>query len=177
VPASSVRSARSAERHSAGQEYPRRIAFITARVAGRLSLPVRPSSIEDMLVPDVLEFLKTRRSVKPREMSGPGPSPTELETILTIGARVPDHGKLAPWRFIVFEGEARRADRAREGRLAILRITRELSTAFLSLHAPQNTALVTRVTAFIGTGSPTYDYYGADRIGTCRQRQRLSAKA
>ncbi len=58
-------------------------------------------------MPDALELLKTRRSVKPREMTGPGPSPAELETILTIGARVPDHGKLAPWRFIVFEGEAR----------------------------------------------------------------------
>jgi nitroreductase len=40
-------------------------------------------------------------------MSGPGPSPAELDTILTIGARVPDHGKLAPWRFIVLEGDAR----------------------------------------------------------------------
>src|ERR1700749_1611307 len=40
-------------------------------------------------------------------MTGPGPSPAELETILTIGARVPDHGKLTPWRFIVFEGDAR----------------------------------------------------------------------
>lgn len=58
-------------------------------------------------VPDAIDLLKTRRSVKPREMAGPGPSPSELETILTIGARVPDHGKLAPWRFIVFEGEAR----------------------------------------------------------------------
>jgi nitroreductase len=58
-------------------------------------------------VPDAIELLKTRRSVKPREMIGPGPSPTELETILTIGARVPDHGKLTPWRFIVFEGDAR----------------------------------------------------------------------
>ena len=56
---------------------------------------------------DALQLLKTRRSVKPREMTGPGPSPTELETILTIGARVPDHGKLAPWRFIIFEGDAR----------------------------------------------------------------------
>src|SRR3979490_1988445 len=56
---------------------------------------------------DPIEFLKTRRSVKPREMSGPGPSPAELETILTVGARVPDHGKLAPWRFIVFEGDGR----------------------------------------------------------------------
>jgi len=58
-------------------------------------------------VPDALELLKTRRSMKPREMIGPGPSPAELDTILTIGARVPDHGKLAPWRFIVFEGDAR----------------------------------------------------------------------
>jgi nitroreductase len=58
-------------------------------------------------VPDALELLKHRRSVKPREMTAPGPSPAELDTILTIGARVPDHGKLAPWRFIVFEGDAR----------------------------------------------------------------------
>jgi nitroreductase len=58
-------------------------------------------------VPDALELLKIRRSVKPREMTAPGPSPAELDTILTIGARVPDHGKLAPWRFIVFEGDAR----------------------------------------------------------------------
>jgi nitroreductase len=58
-------------------------------------------------VPDAIELLKTRRSVKPRDMAGPGPTPAELDTILTIGARVPDHGKLAPWRFIVFEGDAR----------------------------------------------------------------------
>jgi nitroreductase len=56
---------------------------------------------------DAIDLLKTRRSVKPREMTLPGPSAEELETILTIGARVPDHGKLAPWRFILFEGEAR----------------------------------------------------------------------
>src|ERR1700761_2029320 len=62
---------------------------------------------EELPLPDAIELLKLRRSVKPREMTGPGPSPAELETILTIGARVPDHGKLAPWRFIVFEGEAR----------------------------------------------------------------------
>jgi nitroreductase len=64
-------------------------------------------TLKEPLVPDPIEFLKTRRSVKPREMSGPGPSAAELETILTVGSRVPDHGKLAPWRFIVFEGDAR----------------------------------------------------------------------
>ena len=56
---------------------------------------------------DAIELLKTRRSVKPRTMAAPGPSPAELDTILTIGSRVPDHGKLTPWRFIVFEGDAR----------------------------------------------------------------------
>ena len=43
------------------------------------------------------------------ELSGPGPSAAQIDTLLTVAARVPDHGKLAPWRFIVFEGEARRA--------------------------------------------------------------------
>ena len=52
------------------------------------------SDERELHVPDALELLKIRRSVKPREMSGPGPSAAELDTILTIGARVPDHGKL-----------------------------------------------------------------------------------
>src|ERR1043166_8823879 len=62
---------------------------------------------ERMTVPDAIELLKTRRSMKPRGTPAPAPSPAEIETILTIGARVPDHGKLAPWRFILFEGDAR----------------------------------------------------------------------
>ena len=66
-----------------------------------------PFTEKETVVRDAIELLKSRRSVKPREMTPPGPSPAELETILTIGARVPDHGKLAPWRFIIFEGEAR----------------------------------------------------------------------
>src|SRR5579885_2541758 len=56
-------------------------------------------------MPDALQLLRTRRSVKPMELGGPAPSAAEIETLLTIAARVPDHGKLAPWRFIVFEGE------------------------------------------------------------------------
>ena len=56
---------------------------------------------------EILQFLKSRRSVKPTAMSGPGPSATEIDEMLTIAARVPDHKKLVPWRFIVFEGEAR----------------------------------------------------------------------
>lgn len=54
-----------------------------------------------------LALLKARRSVKPDLMSEPGPSAAELDEILTIAARVPDHKKLVPWRFIVFQGDAR----------------------------------------------------------------------
>jgi nitroreductase len=60
-------------------------------------------------MPDALALLKTRRSVKPIELGGPPPTPQERDTLLTVAARVPDHGKLAPWRFIVFEGDARLA--------------------------------------------------------------------
>ncbi len=60
-------------------------------------------------MPDALELLKTRRSIKPMELTGPGPSAAEIDTILTIASRVPDHGKLTPWRFILFEGETRLA--------------------------------------------------------------------
>lgn len=55
----------------------------------------------------VLALLSSRRSVKPDRLLAPGPGPDELETMLRIASRVPDHKKLAPWRFIVLEGEAR----------------------------------------------------------------------
>ena len=58
-------------------------------------------------MPDPIDLLRHRRSVKPNELGPPGPSPTELATLLTIASRVPDHGKLTPWRFIVFEAEGR----------------------------------------------------------------------
>jgi len=54
-------------------------------------------------------FLAQRRSTSKRTIVEPGPSPEQLDEILKIAARVPDHRKLEPWRFIVFEGEARSA--------------------------------------------------------------------
>lgn len=57
---------------------------------------------------ETIDLLLTRRSAKALTMVEPGPSDDELETVLRAGARVPDHGKLAPWRFILFKGEARR---------------------------------------------------------------------
>jgi nitroreductase len=55
-----------------------------------------------------IDLLKTRRSAPVPTLAGPGPTAAELETLLTVASRVPDHGKLAPFRFIVFEGEGQR---------------------------------------------------------------------
>ena len=57
--------------------------------------------------PDAMALLLTRRSGSAKAMTGPGPSREQVAEILRAAARVPDHGKLFPWRFIVFEGEAR----------------------------------------------------------------------
>jgi nitroreductase len=57
--------------------------------------------------PDALDLLLSRRSGSAKAMTGPGPSSAQIDAILAAAARVPDHGKLFPWRFIVFEGEGR----------------------------------------------------------------------
>lgn len=54
-----------------------------------------------------LSLLETRRSAKPRELVGPGPTTGEIERIFTIATRVPDHGKLTPWRFVTVAEEQR----------------------------------------------------------------------
>lgn len=72
-------------------------------------------------IPEMTAFLSQRRSVKPDKLQAPGPTADQLHTILTIGARVPDHKKLTPWRFILFEGDAR----ARAGAVFAEACTRE----------------------------------------------------
>lgn len=57
--------------------------------------------------PEFIETLLKRRSASAKAMGEPGPSPDEIKTILAAAMRVPDHGKLHPWWFIVFEGEQR----------------------------------------------------------------------
>ena len=55
---------------------------------------------------DLVSYLKTRRSLPIPALDAPAPSGSELFEILTIASRVPDHGKLAPWRFIVYRDDA-----------------------------------------------------------------------
>ena len=57
----------------------------------------------------LLALLKTRRSAKPRLITGSGPTDEELEQILAVGSRIPDHGKLAPWRFVIVDDHQRDA--------------------------------------------------------------------
>jgi nitroreductase len=64
---------------------------------------------KDAVLTDAITILSTRRSIPIPMLGLPAPSEAELETILTIGARVPDHGKLAPWRFILYRGAAAEA--------------------------------------------------------------------
>ena len=56
----------------------------------------------------VRDYLLTRRSVTKPFLSEPGPTDAQLTDILNIANRVPDHGKLAPWRLITYSGEARK---------------------------------------------------------------------
>jgi nitroreductase len=74
-----------------------------------------------MFMNETIALLRRRRSLPPQGMTGPGPTSEEIEALLKIASRAPDHGKLAPWRFLVFEGAAR--DRA--GAIAAEILTRD----------------------------------------------------
>ncbi len=56
-----------------------------------------------------IDLLLTRRSGKPRDMVAPGPGAVEMDAILSAAARVPDHGKIGPWRFVVIPSDTRAA--------------------------------------------------------------------
>lgn len=57
----------------------------------------------------VIDFMLTRKSAPINELSEPGPGEDDIATMLRIASRVPDHGRLAPWRFILYRGDARHA--------------------------------------------------------------------
>ena len=56
---------------------------------------------------ETLNLLAARRSTLAKNMTEPGPSEEEIDLLIKIGSRVPDHGKLFPWRFVVFQDDAR----------------------------------------------------------------------
>ncbi|MEG3149181.1 nitroreductase [Sphingomonas sp. ZT3P38] len=98
-----------------------------------------------------LALLATRRSGKPRDLVAPGPDDAQLATLLEIAARTPDHGKLAPWRFVVVPADRRaalselitsayRAERPQAARLeieALDQFARQAPTLVVVLSAPK----------------------------------------
>ncbi|HJT41711.1 MAG TPA: nitroreductase [Sphingobium sp.] len=97
-----------------------------------------------------LSLLRTRRSGKPRDLIAPGPDEGQLRAILEIALRTPDHGKLAPWRFVIVPQHRRdilaqllesayRAEKPDAGRLeleAMHQFAHQAPTLVIALSAP-----------------------------------------
>ncbi|WP_327753718.1 nitroreductase [Sphingobium sp. SJ10-10] len=97
-----------------------------------------------------LSLLQTRRSGKPRDLIAPGPDADQLRTILEVAQRTPDHGKLAPWRFVIVPLDKRedlavlletayRAEKPDAGRLeieAMHQFAHQAPTLVVALSAP-----------------------------------------
>ena len=104
--------------------------------------------LNDLSTP--LSFLQTRRSARPRDLVAPGPDAEQLKTILRVASRIPDHGKLHPWRFVHVPAEARgpfaallqrayREERPEPGRLEIEeneRFAHQAPTLIVALSSP-----------------------------------------
>src|SRR3546814_7715990 len=91
-------------------------------------MPIEMPMFNDFSSP--IDYLLTRRSAKPRDLIAPGPDAHQIKQILTAALRTPDHGKLAPWRFIIVGPDQRqnlaelltsayRAEKPDTGRLEI----------------------------------------------------------
>ena len=99
-----------------------------------------------------LSLLATRRSGKPRDLVAPGPDADQLAQILAVAARTPDHGKLAPWRFVTVAADQRdrlsalivgayRAEKPDAGRLeieALDQFARQAPTLVVALFSPKD---------------------------------------
>jgi nitroreductase len=91
-----------------------------------------PASRDDM-APEVIDFLLRRKSVPIDSLREPGPTEEQIDLLIRIASRVPDHGRLVPWRFILYRGAARltagemlaELAEAREGPLPPQRIEQE----------------------------------------------------
>ena len=116
-----------------------------------LSLPAEPEFGDALPIgtgcQPVLDFLARRRSASAATLRAPAPSQAQLSDILRLAARVPDHGKLSPWRFIVFEDEAKAAFVARLEAIAAGRPDAEKATGalFKIRIPPLSVAVVSRV--------------------------------
>ena len=98
------------------------------------SVPAAPAFGETLPIeasPEMLRQLSRRRSASAMSLVAPGPDAGQIADLLRLGARVPDHGKLAPWRFVLLQGEAKAAFAARITTLAASQANPAKATAAL----------------------------------------------
>ncbi|MGH6617378.1 nitroreductase family protein [Sphingomonas sp.] len=127
-----------------------------------------------------LAYLATRRSGKPRDLVAPGPDAAQLETILQIAGRVPDHGKLAPWRFVIVPAEARdrfaamlldayRQERPQAARLeieAVESFARQAPTLVVALFSPRTESHIPQWEQELSVGAACMNLlHGAHAMG------------
>ena len=104
-----------------------------------LTLPAAPvfgAPVQLAPHPEVLAFLATRRSTSAVTLAEPAPTPGEVEALLRLAARVPDHGKLSPWRFIVLEPAFKGAFAERLEALALSRDDARAAAKLAKLKTP-----------------------------------------
>ena len=116
-----------------------------------VTLPPEPDFGQPLPAPvanaEVLRFLALRRSASAATLGAPGPDANELTGLLRLATRVPDHGKLFPWRFIVLRGESKLAYASALEALAQLQPNPEKATAALAKvrNPPVSVAVVSRL--------------------------------
>jgi nitroreductase len=98
---------------------------------------------------ETLAFLARRRSASAMALTAPGPSDDELATLLRLATRAPDHGKLAPWRFVILRGEPKQRFVAELEAIADRRADRDKLRAKLGKirTPPLTVAVISRVKA------------------------------
>ncbi len=116
---------------------------------GARPTPVFGEPLPLTAAPEVLTFLARRRSASATSLRAPGPSQDEVADLLTLAARVPDHGKLAPWRFVILEGAGKTAFADRLETVAAARSDGVKLTAKLAKlrTPPLGIAVIARTTA------------------------------
>src|SRR6202048_3940833 len=103
-------------------------------------------------MPDALQLMRTRRSPRIPDLQAPGPSAAEIDTLLSVSARVPDHGKLVPWRFLVIEGAQK--NRIAAELLPLLRKAHPAATEDQVGKDPERFARCPLVIAVVSRASP-----------------------
>ena len=104
-----------------------------------IALPPAPefgAPIDLKPAPEVLAFLARRRSTSAVTLTEPAPGAAELDALLRLAARVPDHGKLSPWRFMIFESETKARFAARLEASALARGDQQAAAKLGKLKIP-----------------------------------------